>query len=94
MSLALYEKLYVTVFCPDTESHIKTNNDICITCKEKDCTKFCPSNVFTWSNLDDRLIVAYENCLECMACKSGCPYEAIQYDHPKAGYGRILNPES
>lgn len=81
------EKLYITRFRPDTGSHIKTSPHICAVCKGKECTKFCPSNVFAWSEINDRLIVAYENCLECGACTIGCPYEAIEYRHPKAGYG-------
>lgn len=83
------EKLYVTKLSPNTESHIKTNHDICITCRGKECTKFCPTNVFAWSSIDDVLIIGYENCLECGACKIGCPYEAIEYAHPKAGFGVI-----
>lgn len=83
------EKLYIMRFRPDTESHIKTNPAVCLICKGKECTKFCPSNVFNWSSLDDKLIIAYENCLECGACKIGCPFEAIEYSHPRVGYGVI-----
>ncbi len=83
----IYEKLLINRFKPDTESHIKLNNDTCLVCENKECTKFCPSNVFTWSDHDEKIIVTYENCLECGACKSGCPYEAIQYTNPSSGYG-------
>ena len=81
------EKLFVTRIRPDIESHIRTNIGVCITCKGKECTKFCPANVFAWSAINNTLIVAYENCLECGACKIGCPYEAIEYNHPKSSYG-------
>ena len=81
------EKLYINRFRPNTESHIKTNHDVCNLCEKKDCTKFCPANIFVWSKIDDRLIVGYESCLECGACKMGCPYEAIEYSHPKPTYG-------
>ena len=87
--ITIEEKLYITGFKPDTEPHISTNPFICITCKGKECTKFCPANVFAWSEIDETLVVAYENCLECGACKSGCPYEAIEYTHPKAGHGKF-----
>jgi ferredoxin like protein len=87
MTQTIEEKLYVTKFCPDTESHIKTNPDNCLICKNKECTKFCPANVFQWSEIENELIIAYENCLECGACKIGCPYEAIAYDHPKVNHG-------
>ena len=87
--MTIEEKLFITRFRPHTEPHIKTNQDICIMCKGKECTKFCPANVFAWSNINDELIVFYENCLECTACIIGCPYEAIEYIHPKAGFGKI-----
>ena len=83
------EKLFLLKFKPDTESHIKTNQDVCNLCTGKECTKFCPANVFAWSKVEDKLIVSYENCLECGACKIGCPYEAIIYSHPRAGYGKF-----
>ena len=88
-SMTIEEKLYVSRFCPDTESHIKINQDVCINCKGKECTKFCPSNVFKWSKTHDELLIAYENCLECGACKIGCPYGVIEYNHPKSNYGVI-----
>ncbi len=81
------EKLYVNRFCPDTESHIKVNSTFCNLCPGRECTKFCPANVFSWCQLNDRIIIGYENCLECGACNSGCPFEAIDYLHPKSGYG-------
>ncbi len=85
------EKLYIVDFCPDIDSHIKVNQDLCLICKNKDCTKFCPSNVFAWSDVDEQIIITYENCLECGACRMGCPYEAIEYKHPKAGFGLVSN---
>jgi len=85
--MGIHEKLLINKFRPDTEIHIKVNLDACLVCKNKECTKFCPSRVFIWSEADDQLLVTYENCLECGACKSGCPYEAIEYKHPSGGYG-------
>ena len=86
-TITIEEKLFITRFRPNTESHIKTNQDICNLCPGKECTKFCPANVFVWSEIDEKLIIGYENCLECGACKMGCPFEAIEYVNPKSGYG-------
>ena len=83
------EKLFLIKFCPDTESHLTVNQDICTVCTGKECTKFCPSNVFAWSTINDKMIVGYENCLECGLCTIGCPYGSIQYTHPKDAFGRI-----
>ena len=85
--IKIEEKLFNVKFLPDTESHIKTNLAFCLMCKGKECTRFCPSNVFNWSNIEDKLIIAYENCLECGVCRIGCPYEAVEYRHPKTGMG-------
>lgn len=85
--ITVEEKLFVTKFHPDVESHIRVNQDICIFCTGKECTKFCPASVFNLSNVDNELIVAYESCLECGACKMGCPFGAIEYKHPKEGHG-------
>ena len=81
------EKLFITNFKPNTESHIKVNSSYCSMCPGKECTRFCPSGVFAWSKIDDGLIVAYENCVECGACNLGCPFKAIEYSHPEASYG-------
>lgn len=89
MTKTIEEKLFITKFCPDTESHIKTNLAVCSDCKGKECTKFCPANVFAWSQIANKLIVAYENCLECGACRIGCPYGSITYSHPNSGHGVI-----
>ena len=90
LATTIEEKIFLIKSCPDTESHIKVNQDICTICNGKECTKFCPANVFAWSNTDDQLMVAYENCLECGVCTIGCHYEAIEYNHPKAGHGIVL----
>lgn len=89
LAKTIEEKLYLIKFNPDTESHIIVNKDICTLCQSKECTKFCPANVFAWSDSDNKLIVGYENCLECGLCTAGCPYGAIKYSHPHDGSGRI-----
>ncbi len=81
------EKLYKLNLAPNVESHIKVVNDICRTCFTKDCTKFCPTDVFFWSETDEKLVVLYESCIECGACKIGCPFANIKYENPKSGFG-------
>lgn len=88
LAKTIEEKLFLIKSCPDTESHIIVNQDICKLCQGKECTKFCPSNVFAISATNGSTIVGYENCLECSLCTIGCPYGSIKYSHPKDGYGR------
>ena len=83
----LEERLLLVDVCPSIESHIKVNQAQCFICKDKECTKFCPTNVFVWSDISEELFVSYENCIECGVCKIGCPYEAIEYSNPNGGFG-------
>lgn len=85
--MTVEEKLFVVKLYPSAEKHISVNPDVCLMCKGKECTKFCPGNVFAWSTIDEELIIGYENCLECGACKIGCPYEVIEFNYPKAPFG-------
>ena len=70
-------------------SHIKIKNDnICLEkCQKKYCTKFCPTNVFSWSAEQEKIIIKYQNCIECLACPFGCPYHNIYWQFPPSGYG-------
>lgn len=89
LAKTIEEKLFLIRFCPDTESHITVNRDICTFCEGKECTKFCPSNVFAVSLTTNQIIVGYENCIECGLCNIGCPFGAIKYTLPKDDSGRI-----
>lgn len=83
----IFDKLFTVTLKPYFESHILVNNDLCIQCKNKDCTKLCPTYVFNLSENEEKIILNYENCIECGACPSICPYESIKYQDPKDGYG-------
>ena len=49
------------------------------------CTTFCPARVYVWEA--DRITVAYNNCLECTACRTGCPFANIDCRYPRGGFG-------
>lgn len=71
------------------KSHIEiTNPSICQEqCQEKYCTKFCPTNVFSWSTKQKRIIIKHQQCIECLACPFGCPYQNINWNFPPSGHG-------
>ena len=81
------KRLFLNNIRPDPETHIKVNQSVCLLCKNRECTTFCPTSVFVWSESEEELFIAHESCIECGACKMGCPYESIEYSHPKSGYG-------
>ena len=83
------DKLYNVRFKTDEEkSHlIIMDGNICARCVDKPCTTFCPVMVYKWEKEDRRISVGYEKCVECGACRIGCPYYNIEWRYPKGGYG-------
>lgn len=81
------DKLYLTRFIPDEESHLWIiNEDECREkCPDKVCTIFCPAKVYSWEK--NKMHVAYEGCLECGTCKYGCPFDNIGWKNPRGGFG-------
>ena len=47
----------------------------CIGCKFTDCVEVCPVNCFY--EVDDRLYIHPDECIDCTACVPVCPVEAI-----------------
>ena len=74
--MVLEDKLYTVKYNPDTVSHLNPDNEICKTCSNKPCTYICPANVYEWDKNNDKMIVNFENCLECGACADACPVDA------------------
>ena len=81
------KKLYTLKYSPDTESHLKPDNEKCRLCENRCCTHICPAEVYEWSEEKQELIVNYENCLECGACRITCEKKAIDWQYPKGTKG-------
>ncbi len=47
----------------------------CVGCKFTDCVEVCPVNCFY--ELEDRLYIHPDECIDCTACVPVCPVEAI-----------------
>jgi len=84
------KKLYTLKYSPDTESHLKPNLQMCKLCENRPCTYICPANVYEWNEEKQELVVNYENCLECGACRIACPKHAIDWQYPKGTKGVIF----
>jgi len=74
------------------ESHITLRNSgpdsPCVTkCKDKPCTTVCPAKVYEWEAAHNKVVVNYENCIECGAARMLCPYDNIAFDWPAGGLG-------
>lgn len=82
---SLEDKLYTTKFTPDTKSHLHPVQEKCRICKTKICTIICPAGVYEWDGT--KLIVNYENCLECGACKIACEQCSLGWEYPRGNKG-------
>jgi ferredoxin like protein len=85
----LEDKLFLLRFVPDEESHlIVVDQKVCYEkCEQKYCTNFCPAHVYAWDEKQSRIVVGYEDCVECGACRVSCPFGNIDWRYPRGGYG-------
>lgn len=83
--MALEDKLYTVKYSPDATSHLKPDVELCKKCKDKPCTFICPAGVYEWQ--DGKMIVNFENCLECGACRICCPSKSLNWEYPKGTKG-------
>lgn len=86
----LEDKLFNLRYKTDeTRSHLViAEPDVCArVCQDKPCTIFCPVGVYKWEPLVERISVSYEKCVECGACRIGCPYYNIEWVYPRGGFG-------
>lgn len=84
------EKLGMLTYKADHEhSHIKIKspNPCASECKDKPCTTVCPAKVYVWEGAQNKIIVNYENCIECGACRMLCPFDNIACEWPRGGFG-------
>ncbi|MCL5263980.1 MAG: 4Fe-4S dicluster domain-containing protein [Chloroflexi bacterium] len=83
------DKLYLVRFKPDHEAHLVIiDQEVCRSnCKDRPCTFFCPARVYEWEDANNKITVGFENCLECGACRIGCPHQNIEWRYPRGGFG-------
>lgn len=81
------KKLYTLKYSPDTKSHLHPDKDQCILCQSRNCTYICPAKVYEWSSDKQELLVNYENCLECGACRIACERKSLGWHYPKGTKG-------
>ena len=87
---SIEEKLAVIKYNCSEVSHLIVDQEICKNCKEKTCTYICPANVYSVDENTGEILVSYENCLECGACRIACPKKKIDWSYPPSGCGVVL----
>ena len=82
-------KLGLLTYKADHQSpHIKiTNPETCLKCKDKPCQTVCPASVYHWDEAQKKIVLSYENCVECGAARIMCPYANIDFHWPRGGFG-------
>ena len=83
------EKLGTLTYKADHHTHITIKSaDVCAKkCDGKPCTTVCPAQVYRWETDQKKIIVSFENCIECGACRMLCPFDNIQCHWPRGGFG-------
>jgi len=81
------DKLFTVKYKCDEETHLKPEQEDCKKCEERPCTIVCPANVYEWDQEQNKLLVGFENCLECGACRVICPAGTLDWKYPKSGCG-------
>ena len=85
--LSLDEKLFTVRRKPVSQPHITLDEELCRECGKRTCTYICPAGVYEWREAEGRVHVAYENCLECGACRVACGMSSIEWSNPAWGEG-------
>jgi ferredoxin like protein len=89
----LIDKIKLDAFYVDKDfQHVGiTDKSICRSkCQSKACLKLCPSEVYQWNyERSQDIVVRYEQCIECGACRIACPEQNVFFDYPRGGYGTL-----
>jgi ferredoxin like protein len=86
--MTLEDKLGLLTYKNDHQTHIKIlEPQPCLGCVNKPCVTACPAGVYAWDENQKKIIVSYENCIECGAARMLCPYSNIEWVPPRGGYG-------
>ncbi len=84
------ELLAKTKYNPDKVSHLIPNQEKCKICRNRVCENVCPAAVYKWDEDENKLLVNFENCLECGACRIACTLGCIDWNYPNGSKGVIF----
>lgn len=84
---AIEQALALNQYTVDKQSsHLRVKDmAVCHRCADRPCIAICPAAVYEWE--EPQLLVLYEGCLECGACRVVCPSDNIDWSYPRGGFG-------
>src|SRR5690242_9671857 len=86
--MSVEDKLGLLKYKNDHQTHIKVlDTQTCVQCPNKPCVTGCPAAVYAWEESQKKIVVGYENCIECGAARMLCPYANIEWHPPRGGFG-------
>lgn len=71
----------------DNEPHLLPDQEDCAKCTNRVCTHICPACVYEWNEDENKLMVSFENCLECGACRIACTQKSLIWRYPSDSKG-------
>ncbi|MEW6399018.1 MAG: 4Fe-4S dicluster domain-containing protein [Bacillota bacterium] len=95
MASSVDDKLYLIRYRVDDRSHLfVSDRQPCLEkcgSKGRPCTVVCPAHVYRWEEEqgEKRIVVEYERCVECGACRIVCPHGNIDWHYPRGGFGIV-----
>jgi len=90
-TLTLEYRLGLDKYELDEKSHIAVDQSRCQQCETQPCLTVCPARVYKL--VENRITIAYENCLECGTCQVACDSGGkggIDWRYPQGGFGIIF----
>jgi len=83
------DRLFLNRYRVDTTPHIRIKETApCLRCQHKQCTLICPADVYKWDAAEQRIILAWENCVETGTCLVACnEWNNIEMVYPRGGFG-------
>ncbi|WP_425061010.1 hypothetical protein SCACP_17770 [Sporomusa carbonis] len=88
--MTLNDKIALINFNPDdTRQHVAiVSQEQCCNCQDKQCLNVCPTRVFKWDyQPGSPILVYYQQCVECGACRLACQFNNVEFEYPYGGYG-------
>lgn len=87
--MRIADKLFLNRYQPDSRTHLVIKDrEVCLkNCEAKYCTYICPAGIYSWDAEEEKILVAYEGCVECGTCRYGCIFDNIDWKNPRGGFG-------
>jgi len=85
--MKIESRLALNKFDVDQQAHIRLKEEICAKCDHRVCITICPAECFKLKEDENKMVFAYEGCLECGSCRVACEKGSLEWDYPRGSFG-------